>query len=228
MPILQQKWKHDRRTSLPRPLHIMFKKFKKNDIIRNIQFDLDSSGIATTTNATIQHCLFSLFFDTPINLSIINNKHVPFIQEQNQIGWRHFIRGRHSSKITQCFEYKQSSTKQHRDKPISLTICHIILKHLIECWCTYGQSRAKTPPDIHTALSTLQDLQRQSLSYSFPIRTKQWFQVDFDQISKLDAIAIDDRIKHAKTLISTAKPLICAPTPSPTTSSRHRTDRLNQ
>ena len=47
------------------------KNSKKNNIIRNIQFDLDSSGIATTINETIQHCLFSLFFDTPINLNII-------------------------------------------------------------------------------------------------------------------------------------------------------------
>ena len=92
-------------------------------------------------------------------------------------------------------------------KSISLTICHIILKHLLECWCNYGKCRAKTQPDIHTALSTLQDLQRQSLSYSFPIRTQKWFLVDYDQLSKLDALAIDDRIKHAKTLLSTASSL---------------------
>ena len=141
---------------------------EKKKILQHIQYDLDSSGLDSDATKTIFTCLSSFFYNTKLDMTSIPPKNMSFVQEQAQIGWRHFIRGRISSKAITTSTYKKSVTKTHHTSPISQIICHTMLKHHIDSWCQYGKARTQQQPDIHNALLTLKDLHIKSQSYDFP------------------------------------------------------------
>ena len=207
MSLLQSTRNRNHLASLPRPFHPMPKKNKrKNQILQNIQFHLDSFGLDQPSTNTIQHCLFSFLHSTTIDYTAIHPKHHKFVHLQNTIGWRHFIRGRIAHNSTECFNIKPSHN-QNKYTSIPSIICTTMLKTHIETWCKYSNERSSQKYDLTQVTATLKNFHQQSLHYSFPPRIQKWFSATHTQLSTLSENEISHRLQHAQLLLKNARSL---------------------
>ena len=141
-----------------------------------------------TPNSLIQCILQSLiayYEDKPIPHSPETSK---FIQNQNDIGWDHFIRGRISTEIDHIVnnEYKNKKpTPFFTTKRWKQQLCRIISHHHIKIWIKYCDAKHDGCSLTETMKQRIMFLKNKSQKYTFDSITQNWFDIENDQIHQL-------------------------------------------
>ena len=179
-------------------------RINKNKILENIQFDIFKLGLDNSTGKLIHTCLYHFFNNTKIDVTTVDAKHRQFIEKQNNIGWRHFIRGRVSSTLKKCCSFQNNASNAMKKEPTKY-ICQTIVSHLIQRWSKYATDRHDKDRDRSREIQILRDLLQESKRYNFSPNIRQMFQVDIETINESSLQSLQDRISHAKVLLRQAK-----------------------
>ena len=183
-----------------------FSKTNQNMRISTITKRLTQIHTPPTLRKTIVEKLMEYY--GILTTTTIPSTHEKFINAQNNIGWRHFVRGRIDKSIIELIslEYKQKpSTKIFTAHQWVQQVVQIMMDEHENAWKQYNTLKHNKYFNPHEYRNQIDQISMEICLYEFSQVTRQWFQISDELLHQMGPAQIQQWIYKAKALIKKAK-----------------------